>query len=129
MTYSYDLSTTAGLIRLNTLQETDSADPILSDEALLALYTQESSSIKRASARVLEIIAANQLFILKVQQTLGFSTDGAAVARELRMQAASLREQAVAEEAVDEEDTFDIAEQVVNDFALRELLYKTGLRS
>lgn len=127
MSYTYVLTTPAGMIRLNTFQETDIEDPLFQDEEINALYIQERSSVKRASARLLEIVAAREVFIQKVIKLLALSTNGAAVAAELRAQAQQLREQADTEDAIGT-GLFDTAEQVLNDFSLREYLEKAALR-
>lgn len=123
MSYTYDLVTSVGLIRLNTFQQTDAADPIFQDEELTALYTQEGSSVKRASARVLEIVASRENYIQKAIKLLSLSTNGPAVAAEFRAQAALLRAQADNEVPADGTATFDVAEWAVTPFAEREIIY------
>lgn len=123
--YSYDLTTNEGLIRLNTFQQLDAADPLFQDEELAALYTQEGH-VKLAAARVLEIVAQREVWVQKVIKLLSLSTNGAAVAAELRAQAQTLRDQVVT--AADATGNFDIAEWVVNDFGARERIDNEILR-
>lgn len=127
MTYTYDLTTDIGIVRLNTLQDADIDDPILSDEAISALLLQEGSSIKRTSARALEIIAGNQLYIQKVIRVLALSTQGNAVSAEFRALAATLREQAEYDDLASSSG-FDIAEQAFNSFGVVDILRNSALR-
>lgn len=127
MTATYDLTQAAGLIRLNTFGN-DTTDPIFQDEELSALYAQEGSNVKRASARVLEIVAQQELFIQKVIKNLSLQTDGAKLAAEFRQLAANLRTQADNDEANALDGAFDVAEQVLDDFSYRERIWKQALR-
>ena len=77
----------------------------------------------------LETIAANQVLVLKVIRLMDLQTDGAAVGRELRLQAQRLREQAAAEEAGADGGAWDVAEMVVDEFTARERLWKQRLVS
>lgn len=123
--YSYDLGTPVGLIRLNTFQQLDKPDPLFQDEELTALYLQEQSTIKLAAARVLEIVATREAWIQKVIKLLSLTTDGTKLAAEFRAQAAALRAQAASEVSTgDDGATFDIAEQIFDNFTLREYVGK-----
>jgi hypothetical protein len=66
--------------------------------------------------------------VLKVIRLLEIQTDGASVARELRMQADKLREQADRDEAASDGGAFDWAEMVVDDFSLRNRFVSSALR-
>lgn len=128
--YTYELTTNVGLIRLNTFQQIDRADPLFQDEEIAALYLQEGSNIKKASARVLEITAQREAFIQKVIKLLSLSTDGAKLAAEFRAQAALLRSQADNEGATAEDtQLFDIAEQVYEPFGYSTHIHNVGLRN
>lgn len=126
MAFTYDITTPAGKVRL-LCTDVDSAQSVFQDTEIAAFLTMESDSIKRAAALALETIAANQVLVLKVIELLEIKTDGAAVARELRLRAGLLRDQAAAE--IDADDVaFDIAEQVFDPFSYRERVYNEALR-
>jgi hypothetical protein len=126
MAFTYDITTPAGKVRL-LCTDVDSTNPVFQDTEIAAFLTMESDSIKRAAALALETIAANQVLVLKVIELLEIKTDGAAVARELRLRAGLLRDQAAAE--IDADDVaFDIAEQVFDPFSYRERVYNEALR-
>lgn len=112
----YDVTTTIGKIRLNTFGD-DTDTPIFTDEELQAFYEQEHSNVKLAAARVLNVVASRQAYILKVITNLGLSTNGAALAAEFRAQAKQLREEAASDAnvATDDDTGFEIAEMVVDD--------------
>lgn len=77
------------------------ATTLLSDEQLQAFLDLEGNSIKRAAADALEAIAVSETLVSKKITTQDLSTDGPAVAKALRDQAASLREQALVTEDSD----------------------------
>lgn len=112
----YDVTTTIGKIRLNTFGD-DTDKPIFTDEELQAFYDQEHSNVKLAAARVLNVVASRQAYILKVITNLGLTTNGAALAAEFRAQAKQLRDEAAtdAQVSTDDDTGFDIAEMVVDD--------------
>lgn len=116
MTATYDLTTDTGKIRLNTFGD-DTDNPIFQDEELQAFFDQEQSNVKLACARVLNVVASRQAYILKVITNMGLTTNGAALAAEFRAQAKQLREEAAAEQNVstDDDTGFAIAEMVVDD--------------
>lgn len=95
---------------------------MLSDEDLETFLTLEGSDVRLATAQALDTIGSNQTLVLKVIRNLDLQTDGAAVSRELRQRAKTLRDQA------EQYAGFDIAELAVNDFALRERDEKEWLR-
>ena len=131
MTFTYsiaDLSSNGSRVRL-LLRDTDSDNVLFQDEEIAAFLAIEGDSIKRAAAMGLETIAANQVLVLKVIRLMDLQTDGAAVGRELRMQAKQLREQAAAEEASADGGAWDVAEMVVDEFTARERLWKQRLIS
>lgn len=121
----YDLSTDVGKVRL-LIPDRNESDAIFSDEEITSFLALEVG-LKRATALALETIASDQALLYKVQTTGQIKTDGAALANALIGRAAKLRSQA----DVDEDDVgggFDIAEQVVNDFAFRERIFKQAQR-
>ena len=116
MTATYDLTTNPGKIRLNTFGD-DTDNPIFQDEELQAFFDQEIH-LKLACARVLEVVASRQAYILKVITNMGLSTNGAALAAEFRAQAKQLRDQVkdeqAAQDAASDETGFDWAETIVD---------------
>lgn len=96
----HDLSTDTGYVRLliSDLQD----EPIFSDEEIHTVLTHETSP-KRAAAQLLLIIAGSELLLAKKLTTQDLVTDGPAVAKELREQAAVLRREAADEAAGSDE--------------------------
>ena len=127
MSWTYDTTTDRGKVRL-LATDVDSSNQIFSDAEIDTFLTLEDSNIKRASALALETIARNQVLVLKVIRLLEIQTDGASVARELRMQADNLRAQATADEARSDGGAFDWAEMVTDDFSLRRRFVSSALR-
>ncbi len=127
MTYTVDISSYIGLVRLRIFDR-DVLNPIFQDEDIAAVYTTlERESVKRTAAFFLETIATQQALILKVIKNLQLSTDGAKLADSLQKQAADLRAQADIDDAALGEG-FDWAEQVFDPFTERERLIKEILR-
>lgn len=104
---AYNPSTPLGLVRL-LIADLNHADPLFSDADLLAVLATESGNVKLAAATALEIIARSEVLISKKITTQDLSTDGPAVAAELRAQAKSLRDQ-VAKDREDEQQGTDDA--------------------
>ena len=127
MSWTYDTTTDRGKVRL-LATDVDSSNQIFSDAEIDTFLTLEDSNIKRSAALALETIARNQVLVLKVIRLLEIQTDGASVARELRMQADNLREQATADEARSDGGAFDWAEMVTDDFSLRRRFVSSALR-
>ena len=127
-TYSASLSTDRDKVRL-LATDVDAANPIFTDAEMDAFMSLEDNNIKRSAALALETIARNQVLVLKVIKLLEIQTDGASVARELRMQADNLRAQALADEARTDGGAFDWAEMVTDDFSLRNRFVSSALRS
>lgn len=127
-TYNASLSTDRDKVRL-LATDVDAANPIFTDAEVDAFMSLEGSNVKRSAALALETIARNQVLVLKVIRLLEIQTDGASVARELRMQAENLRAQADRDEASSDGGAFDWAEMVVDDFSLRNRFVSSALRS
>lgn len=97
------LSDDLDLIRLHV------ADPekvLFTDAQVVAVYTDRRGSIPRTVADLLRIIAASELLISKKITSQDLSTDGPAVARELRAQAAEWEARAKEEESEPGPDAF-----------------------
>jgi hypothetical protein len=93
----YDLSTPVGQVRLLISDTTD--DPVFGDDDLGVFLTLCHNSVKRAAARALETIAGDEALTSKRITSQDVSTDGPAVAAELRQLAASLKAEAVFDDA------------------------------
>lgn len=129
MSFTYDSTLSTDLSKVRLLAtDVDAANPIFTDAEIGAFMSLEVSNIKRSAALALETIARNQVLVLKVMKLLEIQTDGASVARELRMQADKLREQADRDEASSDGGAFDWAEMVVDDFSLRNRFISQALR-
>lgn len=128
MTYTTDVTTYIGLVRLRIFDR-DVSNPIFQDEDISAVYTTlERSSVKRTAAFLLETIATQEALIQKVIKNLQLSTDGAKLADSLMKQAGELRAQADVEDTFGSDGAFDWAEQVFDVFSERELYEKEILR-
>lgn len=129
MSFTYDSTLSTDLSKVRLLAtDVDAANPIFTDAEITAFMSIEASNIKRSAALALETIARNQVLVLKVVRLLEIQTDGASVARELRMQADKLREQADRDEAASNGGAFDWAEMVTDDFSLRQRFVNEALR-
>ncbi len=129
MAFTYDVSSTVGKLRL-MIADTQESLALFDDEeidAIAAMYADDDGvpSLLLAGAQLLEIMAVDSRRTLKVVQVLDLKTDGAAVARAFRQQAAEWRTQA-------QEEDFDveIIENLRTGFSWEERwrrLYATGV--
>ncbi len=136
MAFTYDLTTDRGKVRL-LLRDTDTvtvANQFFTDaeiDAFLDLNGNDGTvpCMMLAAAFGKETMAGDQVMVLKVGSRLDVSTDGSAVARELRLEADVLRSEAkklIA--AADTDAGFDVAEMALGPFSLREQIINEGLR-
>lgn len=79
-------TTATRLVRLH-LADPDNGSPLLSDDDLHALYESVGGNTARTIAAALRVIAASEVLVSKKIRTQDLSTDGPAVAAELRAQA------------------------------------------
>lgn len=123
MAFTYDVATDRGRVRM-LITDRDENNPIFQDAEIDAYLEMEGSSVKLAAASALSSIATDQVLLLKKIKLLGgdLETDGPAVAKELRELAKQLRADA------DNDGSFDIAEQVVDDFTFRDRAFKQWQR-
>lgn len=125
MSFTYDVTTDVGKIRL-LITDTDSADPIFSDQEIDAFQSLETT-IRSTAALALETIARSEALTQKVIKTLQLSTDGAKLSQELRQHAAALRAQDMA--VNDPDDVFfDVAEWVNGTFSANDILWRNAAR-
>jgi hypothetical protein len=90
VTWTFDPTTDLGKMRL-LVSDTDSSRPILDDEDLQA-FISITGHYWPGAAMALDSIATNEVLTQKVLTIMGTSTDGAKVAKELRLRAKQLRE-------------------------------------
>jgi len=88
-----DYSTPVGQVRLHTA-DLDEANPVVSAEIINGYLTMHGGDVLLASADVLDAVATTELLLAKKIRTQDLSTDGPAVAAELRKKAAELRTRA-----------------------------------
>lgn len=111
MAFTYDVSTPEGQVRL-LVPDNDVDNHLLEDADITALLTLEASDVRRAAATALELIASSEALVSKKIKTQDLSTDGPAVARELRERAKQLRAQA--EEAAVNADGDEVGLEIVD---------------
>lgn len=101
-----DFTSDVGKVRL-LIADLDESAFLLGDDLLTGYLTLNDDNLNRAAADALDAIATSEVLVSKKIRTQDLSTDGPAVAAELRAQAARLRAKA---DALDEDDGafFDI---------------------
>jgi len=113
MTFTYDLATDRGKVRL-LIQDTDSTYEFYSDAEIDAFITLagdlDGDTVFNASAIALESWASNQVLILKVVTLLDVEVDGAKVSAEMRARAAALRSDAITSSS---DAGFEVAEMLL----------------
>ncbi len=125
MAFTFDISTDLGKVRLLIPDRVEDT-PIFEDDEILALLSIEDG-VKRATALALETIASDNAMTLKVIRLLDLSTDGAKTSDAILKRAQLLRDQAGVSDESDD-DGFDIAEMVYDDFSYREKVVKELIR-
>lgn len=93
MTFTYDPTTILGKTRLYC-QDTVTANAIFTDAEIQTFLDANDQNVFLAAADALDIIASNQSYVLKVISNNGLTTNGPAVASDLRAHARTLREKA-----------------------------------
>lgn len=93
-----DFTTPLGKVRLLTA-DLDEANPLISNDVLNGYLGLHSGNHYLAAADALEAMATSEVLLSKKLSSEGFSTDGPAVAKELRAQAAGYRLRAEVEAA------------------------------
>lgn len=89
-----DPTTSIGQIRL-LATDLDEVEPLFEDAQITAFLALEGGNVKRAAALALETIGVSEVLISKkIRTSDGLTTDGPAVAKELRERAKTLRQQA-----------------------------------
>ena len=96
---AYDPTTAVGTVRLLISDiEPEEAGQLFTDTEITRFLTISAGDQFRAAALALDTIAANEVLVAKRIETHGLTLDGPAVAKELRAQAKSLREQALVDD-------------------------------
>ena len=125
LTGVFDPSTTIGRTRL-LAQDTDAQNWIFYDNEIQAFLDMSYQAPMLAAAKALRVIAANQVYRLKAIKLLGLQTNAHLAGAELRAIADDLEQRY--ENGDDGSGSmagvFDIAETVVDEFALRERTQK-----
>lgn len=87
-----DPTTNIGAVRM-LITDLDEVSPLFSDAQITRILALAGSRILRAAAIALEAVAVSENLISKRIKTLDLTTDGPAVARELREMAKQLKDQ------------------------------------
>lgn len=104
-----DYTLPLGKVRLLILDTaTAPADRLFTDAQLDAFLEMNGGGVKRTAAQALLVVATSEALLSKKIRTQDLSTDGPAVAAELRAQAAVLVAQADTEDAAAAESLFEI---------------------
>lgn len=83
MSFSYDVNTTVGKIRL-WIQDTDSNNALFSDEDINAMYAMNENDVRATAAALLIALAGNRSLLAKAVSAGKYSEDTKGVAKELR---------------------------------------------
>lgn len=92
------------------ISDTDPGNRVFSTSEINDFLALNANSVRRAAAQALDTIAANEAMVSKKIRTQDLSTDGPAVAEQLRKQAAELRRQADEGEGDADTTGFEIVE-------------------
>jgi len=116
-----------GNVRL-LITDTDLDNAIFNDDEVGAFLTMSAidgtNDVRLASALALEVIARSEVLIQKKIKLLDLTTDGPAVAKELRASAKLLREQ-----SAEDSGEIDWIEFGLTKFNKNEIIYKDALRN
>jgi hypothetical protein len=126
MTFTYDLATTIGQVRL-LIPDRDSGAVFFQDDEINVFLALNNNNVYLAAALALDTMASNEAYVQKRIRLMDLSTDGVGTAAELRARAAALREQSRAADA-DAGELFDIAETNVDPFTARQIVHNQALR-
>jgi len=102
---AYDPTTAQGKVRL-LLNDVDDPDYVFTDDEIDAFLALEGDNVKRAAAQAIDTNATNEALASKVLRTQDLSTNGAAVAKEMRAHADRLRAQADREDGESDDGAY-----------------------
>lgn len=133
--FTFDPTTDRGKVRLLISDDVESyggSDIYFFTDAKIDAFLEmaadlDGSLVRFAAAEALESWASNQLMVLKVVQRLDVKTDGAAVAREMRMRAEVLRK--AAKDSSSDDAGFEIAEMLLGPASYDEQVLNRAIRS
>ena len=128
MSFSYSLSTNTGKVRL-LIMDNNASSYIFEDAEIDSLLAMEGDNVRRGAALALETMASNEAYVLKRITLLDLTTDGPAVAKELRARAESLRLLADRDDQAEDGGAFDIAEMAVDAFTSRQRFVNEWMRN
>lgn len=128
MTWTYTAGSGASkdFVRL-LISDTDTTVQIFSDEQIGDFLTLTNSVVLLAAASALDVMASSEVYVQKVTRSLDLSTDGRAVASELRAQAKSLRDRYAAGDG-DFDGQFAWAEEILTPWGARDRIIDQMLR-
>ena len=113
-----DVGNPLGKVRLLIADMTE-GNFIFPDDNIQAFLDIQGQDIFAAAANALEVMAANEVMVLKRIRLLDLQTDGPEVSRELRQLAKTYREQS----EYDEDAGFEIANLGADEFTQRTLAW------
>lgn len=105
MSFSYDLSTPVGQVRLLT-RDIDSSNQIMSDEEISAMLNQFDNDVKVTAAQCILAWANNYALLAKIKRAGGYSEDLTKIAEILRENAKTMLEMSITPYDVVVEQTF-----------------------
>lgn len=132
MAFSYDLSTNRGKVRLligDGQQAADEDRVLMEDEEIDAFLALYSDSPRLAAAACLDRIATTQVLLVKKMTSTDWATDGPAMAKSLREQAAQFRAEYAAGMESESGSVIDVIELIYDDFSQRQQMVNELLRS
>lgn len=87
MSFSYNLNTNVGMVRLNIGDTSNSPAAIFSDEEITSILSQSDNDPNAATGRALIIIANTRARLATYKSAKNYSEDLRSIAKELRDQA------------------------------------------
>lgn len=127
MSFTYDPTTDVGRVR-RTIPDRSEDEAIWSDEEIQSFLDDCSNNWRRATAIILETMAADNLLVLKVIRVQNIETDASKMVTALMQRAKRLRDDADEVAANNADDSFDFAEVVNNEHQWKERIYNQALR-
>ncbi len=127
MTFTYDLGTPAGGVRL-LIPDRVAEEAVFDDAEISYFLSAEGGNVKGAAALALETISSDEALVQKVMKAGPLTTDGAALAKALMARATELRKQAAVGVGDTSVGAFGWAELVTGPFSRRERLADEVLR-
>jgi hypothetical protein len=127
MSFTYNLATNIGKVR-RTIPDKEETDAIWSDEEITSFLDDENNDWRRASALALEIMASDELLVLKTIRIHNIETNSDRMASALMKRAQSLRQLAKEADADTDASSFEIIEMVTDDNQYQNKVLNAALR-